>query len=164
MELVTPGLGLVFWMLLSFTIVMVILKTFAWKPILKSLKDREDFIDGALKSADKAKAEMESLQASNEKILQEARNERDKLIAEAREVKEKIIGDAKGLATIEGNKIIETARINIQNEKNAAMIEIKNLVATLSIDIAEKILEKELKNDQDQKDLINNLLKEINLN
>jgi len=164
MELVTPGIGLVFWMLLSFTIVLIILKKYAWGPVMKALKDREESIENALKSAEKAKDQMAQLQADNQKIINEAKIERDKLIKEAREVKEKIINEAKGQATIEANKLVETARANIQTEKNAAINEIKNQIAVFSVDIAEKILSRELADKDKQKDLIDNLLKEINFN
>jgi len=164
MELVTPGIGLVFWMLLSFTIVLIILKKYAWGPVMKALKDREESIENALRSAEKAKDQMAQLQADNQKIINEAKIERDKLIKEAREVKEKIINEAKGQATIEANKLVETARANIQTEKIAAINEIKNQIAIFSVDIAEKILSRELTDKNKQKDLIDNLLKEINFN
>lgn len=164
MELVTPGIGLLFWMLLSFAVVLFILKKFAWKPILKALKEREDSIKDALESAEKAKEEMAKLQVDNEKIINEAKSERDNLINEAREVKEKIINEAKTQATTEANKLIKQARINIQNEKAAAINEIKDQVAILSVEIAEKLLKQELAKDKKQEELINSLLKEIEVN
>jgi len=164
MELVTPGIGLVFWMLLSFSIVFIILKKFAWKPILKMIKEREESIDGALKMADKAKEEMAKLQSDNERILAEARKERDNLLKDAREVKEKIIAEAKTQAGVEANKLIENAKAAIHGEKIAALSEIKNQIAYLSVDIAEKILQKELSSDLRQKEYIESLVKDINLN
>jgi F-type H+-transporting ATPase subunit b len=164
MELVTPGIGLVFWMLLSFSIVLILLKKYAWKPVMKALKDRENSIENALKSAEKAKEEMAQLQIDNKKIIDEAKIERDKLIKEAREVKERIINEAKGLAVTEANKLVESARLNIQNEKLAAISEMKNQIAIFSVEIAEKILSRELIEKNKQKDLLDNLLKEINLN
>lgn len=164
MELVTPGIGLVFWMLLSFSIVLFILKRYAWKPILKMIKEREDSIDGALKMADKAKEEMAKLQSDNEKILAEARKERDALLKDAREMKDKIIADAKNQASIEANKLVESAKASINTEKLAALTEIKNQIAFLSVDIAEKILQKELSSELRQKEYIENLVKDINLN
>lgn len=164
MELVTPGIGLVFWMLLSFTIVLVVLKKFAWKPVMEALKNREDSIESALRAAENAKEQMSQMQADNKRIMDEAKLERDKLIKEAREIKEKMINDAKGLATIEANKLIEIARTNIQAEKDAAINEIKNQITIFSVDIAEKILARELENKDKQKALIDNLLKEINFN
>lgn len=164
MELVTPGIGLVFWMLLSFSIVFIILKKFAWKPILKMIKEREESIDNALKMAEKAKDEMAKLQSDNEKILSEARKERDGLIREAREIKEKIISDAKKQALTEADKMIENAKAAINSEKSAALSEIKKQITVLSVDIAEKILKKELSSEQKQKEYLGNLVKDINLN
>ena len=164
MELVTPGLGLVFWMVISFSVILFILKKYAWKPILKALKDREISIDTALKSADKAIEEMEQLRADNEKIIKEAKNERDNLLKDARQVKEKIISEAKEKANSEAKKIIEDAIGKIEIEKEAAVDEIKNQVAGFSIEIAEKILKKKLEKTKDQKDLINELIDEIKIN
>ncbi|OFX56881.1 MAG: ATP synthase F0 subunit B [Bacteroidetes bacterium GWA2_30_7] len=164
MELVQPGIGLIFWMLLSFTLLLIILRKFAWKPILKALKDRENSIENALQSAQKAKEQMEQLTSDNEKIINEAKKERDRLMKEAREVKEKIISDAKDQALIEAHKLTEASRQAIENEKAAAMTDIKNLVATLSIDIAEKIIRQTLENKEKQKELIQSLLKDVKLN
>ncbi|MEO6883489.1 MAG: F0F1 ATP synthase subunit B [Bacteroidia bacterium] len=164
MELVQPAFGLIFWMLLSFLIVVFLLKKFAWKPILTMIKERETFIENALSSAEKAKQEMASLQASNEKILQQARLERDQLLKEAREVKESIIAEAKMKAVKEGDKMIASARENINNEKMAAIAELKNQVAMLSMEIAEKIIKTELSSDEKQKALIKNMLQDVNLN
>ena len=164
MELVTPGLGLIFWMVISFSVILFILKKFAWKPILKALKDREITIDTALKSADKAKEEMEQLKADNEKIIKEAKSERDNLLKDARQVKDKIISEAKQKAKSDAKKIIEDAKGKIESEKEAALDEIKNQVAGVSVDIAEKILKKKLEKSKDQKDLINELINEIKIN
>ena len=164
MELVTPGLGLIFWMVISFSVILFILKKFAWKPILKALKDREISIDTALKSADKAKEKMEQLNADNEKIIKEAKNERDNLLKDARQIKDKIISEAKQKANSEAEKIIENAKGKIESEKEAALDEIKNQVAGFSIEIAEKILKKKLEKTKDQKDLINELIDEIKIN
>ena len=164
MELVKPAFGLIFWMCVSFGIILFILKKFAWSPILNMLHEREASIQNALDSAEKAKEEMKSLQSNNEKILVEARNERDQLLKDARDIREKMIADAKGIATKEGERMLTAARENIQNEKMAAITELKNQVATLSIDIAEKILKSELSSDEKQKSLVNTLLKDVNLN
>ncbi|MCK4700293.1 MAG: F0F1 ATP synthase subunit B [Bacteroidales bacterium] len=164
MELITPGLGLVFWMVLSFSMILFILKKFAWKPILKALKERENTIDTALKSADKAREKMEQLKADNEKTIKEAKNIRDSLLKEARQVKDKIIVEAKQKANSEANKIIADAKRKIENEKEAALDEIKNQVAGFSVEIAEKILKKKLEKTKDQKDLINELIDEIKIN
>ncbi len=164
MELITPGLGLVFWMVLSFSVILFILKKFAWKPILKALKERENTIDTALKSAAKVREEMEHLKADNEKIIKEAKNVRDNLLKEARQVKDKIISEAKQKANSEANIIIADAKRQIENEKEAALDEIKNQIAGFSVEIAEKILKKKLEKTKDQKDLINELIDEIKIN
>ncbi|NCO56379.1 MAG: ATP synthase F0 subunit B [Bacteroidetes bacterium CG02_land_8_20_14_3_00_31_25] len=164
MELVTPGIGLIFWMLLSFSLVLIILKKYAWKPVLQMLKEREENIENSLKSAEKAKDEMAKLQTDNERILNEARKERDLLIKEAREIKEKIIFEAKSQASIEAGKLIENSKAIIQSEKMAALTDIKNQISFLSVEIAEKILKKELLKDANQKEFIESLIKDINLN
>ncbi len=164
MELVTPAIGLVFWMCLTFGIILFILKKFAWKPILKMLEERETSIQSALDAAKKAKEEMTSLQASNEKILQEARVERDRILKEARETKDSIIAKAKSTAGKEAERLVASARENIQNEKMAAITELKNQVASLSIQIAEKILKTELSSDDKQKALVKTLLDDVSLN
>jgi len=164
MELITPGIGLLFWMLLSFSLVLIILKKFAWKPILGALKDRQNSIEQALQAADKAKEQMAKMQADNEKILAEARLERDKLIKEAREMKDQIINDARLKAGEEGNKMIEAARAAIQNERIAAIDQIKQMVANLSVDIAQKLLLKQLEDEKSQKELIEKVLNQTKLN
>ena len=164
MELVKPEIGLIFWMAISFLIILGLLRKFAWKPILGMIKEREQSIENALASAEKAKEEMKTLQSDNERILAEARSERDALLKEAREIKEKLIADAKATASKEGERLLAAARENIRNEKNAAITELKNQVASLSIEIAEKILKSELSSDEKQKTLVNNLLKDVNLN
>lgn len=164
MELVKPSIGLIFWMVVSFSIILFLLRKFAWKPILGMIKERELSIENALASAENAKAEMIALQSNNEKNLADARNERDLLLKDAREIREKMIAEAKGIATKEGERLLTIARENIQNEKMAAITELKNQVATLSIEIAEKILKSELSSDEKQKTLVNTLLKDVNLN
>lgn len=164
MGLVTPDYGLIFWMILSFSIVMIILKKFAWKPILKSLKERENSISEALNSAEKAKIEMKELQAGNELIIKEARAVRDKLIKDAKQLKLNIIAEAKTDAAKEADKIVENARIQINNERQLAFNELKNQVTELSVEIAEKILNYELNKDKKQDELINDLINKINFN
>jgi F-type H+-transporting ATPase subunit b len=164
MELITPGIGLLFWMLLSFSLVLFILKKFAWKPILNAIKDRENSIEQALMAADRAKEQMAKLQADNEKILAEARLERDKLIKEAREMKDQIINDARIKAGEEGHKMIEAARSAIQNERTAAIDQIRQMVANLSVDIAQKLLLKQLEDEKSQKELIEKVLNQTKLN
>jgi F-type H+-transporting ATPase subunit b len=159
-----PDTGLLIWMMITFLIVLILLRKFAWKPILKMIKDREDSIDGALKSAENAKLEMQNLKSDNEKILAQARNERDMMMKEARDMKDAIVGEAKGKAKEEADKILSSAREAIQNEKMAAITELKNQVALLSVEIAEKILKRELSDENKQKDLIGDLLKDTKLN
>jgi len=162
MELVTPNVGTIFWMLLFFSLILWILAKFAWKPILNSLKNREKTIDEALQSAELAKQEMIKLKSDNEKILSEARQERDKLMKEARNVKEKIILDAQEQAQQEAHKIIESAKQSIENEKKSAINEIKTQIALLSVSIAEKVIREKLDSGK-QTELIDKLLKDFKL-
>ncbi|MFN5181732.1 MAG: F0F1 ATP synthase subunit B [Bacteroidota bacterium] len=162
--LVQPEYGLMFWMLVVFLIVMFLLKKYAWGPILKMLKDRETLIEESLNKAAKAKEEIKDLQATNEKMLNEARAERDAMMKEARETRESIVNEAKNKAKVEADRMIAIAREQIQNEKMAAITDLKNQVASLSIEIAEKILKENLSKDENQKSLVNNYIKDINLN
>lgn len=162
--LLSPSYGLIVWTLLAFLTVLFLLKKFAWKPILNALKEREDSIQNALDAAKKAKEEMFALQSDNQRILDEAKLERDKIMKDAREVKDTIIAEAKQKAQKEGEKLLATARENIQNEKMDAITELKNQVAKLSIDIAEKILKEELSSQEKQKKLVSALLEDVNLN
>ena len=164
MELVTPDVGTIFWMLLMFIIVLVILKKFAWKPILNALDKREKSIEESLRSADRAREEMEQLKADNEKILAEARLERDGMLKETKQTSDKILSQARHKAGEEGKRLIEMAREQIENEKTSAVSEIRKQVAELSVNIAEKILRVKLKDDKQQKELIDKLLKDIKLN
>jgi F-type H+-transporting ATPase subunit b len=164
MELVRPDVGTIFWMLLMFIIVLVILKKFAWKPILNALDKREKSIEESLRSADRARKEMEQLKADNEKIIAQARVERDGMLKETKQLSEKILKEAREKASVETKRLIETAREQIENEKALAVTEIRNQVAELSVDIAEKILREKLKDGKQQKELIDKLLKDIKLN
>jgi F-type H+-transporting ATPase subunit b len=164
MDLVTPGIGLIFWTTLIFLLLLLILMKFAWKPILNAVKNREASIKSALESAEKAKEDMKKLLAKNEEILQEAKGERDLMMKEAKEVKEKIIHDAKEKAVLESNKLIEIARQNIQREKASAINELRQQVANLSVEIAEKILREKLAGENEKKGLITRLLDDIKLN
>ena len=164
MKLITPDIGLLFWMLLMFGIVLFILTKFAWKPILKALKDREQSIDEALKLADKAREEMEKLQAVNEKIILEGRAERDAILKDAKNVRQTMIDDARQEASKETQRLLEAARSAIKGEKEAAIDEIREKIAELSLDIAEKILREKLADSKEQKDLIDRLIREIKLN
>ncbi len=164
MELIKPQFGLIFWMAISFLVLIFLLAKFAFPIILKSLKEREDSITNALNSAEKAKKELAALQADNEKLLVQARAERDTMLKEARDTKDAIVAEAKNKAQAEANKILATTRETINTEKNAAITELKNQVAAMSIEIAEKILRQELSNDEKQKALMDNLMKDISLN
>jgi F-type H+-transporting ATPase subunit b len=164
MSLINPGFGLIIWMTLAFLVVLFVLKKYAWKPIMNALKEREDSIEESLRAADRAKEEMKELKLDNEKLLREAKDERDAILREARKIKEKIIEEAKGQAGEEAAHIVENAKERIENEKKAALVEIKNTIATYSIEIAEKILREELKDKKKQEDYIKNLLKETSLN
>ena len=164
MQLVTPGIGLIFWMLVSFSRVMYVLAKFAWKPIMKGIHQREDSIEKALEAANDAKKEMLQLKAGNEQLLRDAKDERDALMRDARKMKETIVEEARVLAGEEAARIVESARQNIQMEKMAAINELKNQIASISIEIAEKLIGKELENKQQQQLLTEKLLKDVKIN
>ncbi len=151
-------------MLIMFSIVLFILGKYAWPAIIKSLKDREESIQNALKSADTVRREMEQMKADNEVIVKEARRERDNIIQEARQSRDQMLEEAKKRSEEDTKKMIEQAHKAIDNEKEAALQEIKDLVAGLSVDIAEKVLREKLKDDKEQKKLIEKLLNEIRVN
>ena len=156
--------GLIIWTTIIFTLLLIILKRFAWKPILSAVDERNKSIEEALKSADKAKKEMELLNADNERILNEAKAQRDVLLKEARDIKESVINEAKATAKKEADKILSSANEQIANEKMKAITELKNSVAILSIDIAEKVLKSELKDKDNQQEFIATVLKNTDLN
>lgn len=162
--LTEPGVGLIFWTTIVFLCLVFILSKYAWKPILTAIKSREEGIEKALASAESALRDMRELKANNEKILAEARNERDSIIKDAREAKDAIVNEAKSKAQKEADRILSSAREQIVNEKNAAIAELKNQVATLSLEIAEKILRSELSSNDKQKALVNDLMKDVKLN
>ena len=157
------SIGLFFWQTIIFVILIFLLKKFAWSPILKAVNDREQGIKDALDSAEAAKKEMQSLQADNEKIMKEARAERDSLLKEARDLKNSMISQAKDEAKSEAQKIIESANEAILNEKNAAVSDIKKQVASLSIEIAEKLLKEKLSDDNKQMKIVEYLIKDVKL-
>ena len=163
MDLITPGLGLVFWTAITFLCLLFILKKFAWKPILGAVSDREKSIKDALASAEEAKKEMQNLNASNEQLLKDARSERDALMKDARDIKDKMISDAKEEAKEVTAKLIDNALTSIEQEKQAALAELKNQVAELSIGIAETVIKKELASKDDQLKLVEEILKEVKL-
>lgn len=164
MDLVTPGIGMIFWTTLFFLVLLLILRRFAWPAILSAVHARNDSIRKALESAEKAREEMTKLQASNEKILAEAKAERDAMMKDARDVKDKIISEAKEKASEEASKLLRNAREAIQNEKASAITEMKEQMALLSVDIAEKILKQKLSGDKEQKALVEKLVDDIDLN
>ncbi len=164
MDLVSPDIGLMFWMLLSFSILLFILGKFAWRPIMSALKKRESAINNALKSAEKAKAEMVTMSLENERLMKEARDERDKILKDARERSDEIINEASAKAAREADNIITSAKMDIQNEKDAALDQLKKTVAELSIQIAEKILQSEVENKEKQQKIIQESLQNLELN
>ena len=164
MRLLTPEFGLIIWTLLAFIIVLVILKKFAWKPILNSLKERETTIADSLATAERVKAEMSQLKSENEALLAKAREERAQLLKEARDTKDRIISEAKEQAKIEANKIVLDAQAAIQQQKMAALTDVKNQVGTLVIEVAEKVLRRELGNKSEQENYIKQLAEEVKLN
>ncbi len=157
-------LGLFFWQIVIFVGLILLLKKFAWKPILDAVNEREQGIKDALLSAEAARKEMQDLTADNERIIQEARMERDALLKEAREMKEKMIADSKQEAQVQGEKMIAQAKAAIETEKNAAMAELKSQVSTLSLSIAEKLLKDELSNKEAQTKLVEKMLGDVKLN
>lgn len=164
MQLVTPGIGLIFWQLVTFLIVLFLLAKFAWKPIMKALHEREASIEDALSAAERAKLEIQSLKADNEKLLAEARLERDRILKEASDAGNALVESAKNKANEEGARMIAQAREAIENEKRAAITEVKNMAASLSLEIAERILRKELSNPDAQQALAADYIREVTLN
>lgn len=164
MELVTPAIGLVFWTVVVFLLILVVLRAFAWKPILNAINEREESIEDALKAAEKAKADMEALNAKNENLLAEAREEKSKIILEAKEASEKIVNEAKEKAKLENARLLENAKKEIESQKEAAKAELKNEVGTMALEIAEKILQKELENKAAQETLASKLVEDFKLN
>lgn len=162
MELVLPGIGLAFWMVVVFGLLLFLLKKFAWKPILSALKDREHSIDEALKSAEEAKAQLTKLKSDNEALYKQAREERDVMMNEAKLMKDNIINEAKKSAEAEGKKMIVKATEEIEKQKANAIAELKGQVAAMSVSIAEKLIGNQLSDTQQQKEIINsqiNILK-----
>ena len=162
--MIEPGIGLLFWMTLTFIILLFLLAKFVWKPILNAVNEREVSIQDALNQAQLAKEEMAQLKSDNERIIREAKAERDAILKEAREIKEKIVSDAKDIAKVEGDKMIAQARQSIVAEKSAAVAEIKNQIGSLSVQIAESILKQKLDTTDAQNQLVENILKQPNQN
>ncbi len=164
MALVTPDIGLIIWQLIIFLIVLFILRGFVWRPILSALKAREHQIEDSLRAADNAKEEMEQIKADNEYLLQEARIERDAILKEAKEESVHIIEHAKAETSDITSKMIQDARDAIEVEKKAALTEVKDLVASLSLEIAEKVLREKLSDDKSQKALVSKFIKDVKVN
>ena len=156
--------SLIFWTTIIFVVFFILLRKFAWKPILTAVKGREDSINNALLSAENAKKEMMALKSDNQKLLDDARAERDAMIKEATAIKDKMIADAKSEAQTQGAKMIEQAKATIESEKNNAVAEIKNQVSSLSLEIAEKLLKEELSNKEAQTKLVEKMLADVKLN
>lgn len=164
MDLLIPEVGLVVFQTIAFLLLMFLLSKFAWKPVLAAIKEREQSIDDALNKAELAKQEMARLTSQNEELMKQARAERDEILKEAKVLKDSIVNEAKTSAQTEGAKLIEKARIEIENQKKAALAELKGQVSTLSIDIAERVLRSQLDDKAKQQDLVASLLKDVELN
>ena len=164
MELLVPEFGLVILQTIAFLLLMFLLAKFAWKPVLAAIKEREQSIDEALNKAELAKQEMTRLTSQNEELMKEARAERDSILKEAKNLKDSILHEAKTQAHTEGAKLIEKARIEIENQKKAALAELKTQVSSLSLEIAERVLRSQLDDKAKQQDLVANLLKDVELN
>ena len=164
MDLITPGSGLIFWQLFGFLGLLFLLIKFAWKPMLAALEERETSIENALKSAEQARNEMANLKADNEKLLQETRLERDIILKKAQEASVKMIEDAKNEASKVAAQQIENAKAVIETEKRAALTEVKNQVAILTLEVTEKLLRKTLSDEKAQKALVDEFVKDIKLN
>ncbi|MCE2707213.1 MAG: F0F1 ATP synthase subunit B [Bacteroidota bacterium] len=164
MDLIIPSGGLIFWQLLGFLALLFILIKFAWKPMLASLAERESSIEEALQSAEKARNEMSNLKSENEKLLQEARIERDVILKKAHEASVKMIEDAKTEASKQGAQLIANAKAVIETEKKAALSEVKNQVALLTLEVTEKLLRKQLADDKAQAALVDQFIKDLKIN
>ncbi|GAB1463146.1 F0F1 ATP synthase subunit B [Pedobacter sp.] len=164
MDLLVPEIGLLVWNTIAFLVLVFLLGKFAWKPIMKGISDREKSIDEALNKAELARQEMARLSSQNEELMKQAREERDQILKEAKSLKDGIVNEAKNQAQAEGAKLIEKARIEIENQKKAALAELKGQVSALSLDIAERVLRTQLDDKAKQQELVNNLLKDVELN
>ena len=162
--LVLPDVGLVFWSSVAFIVLLVVLGKFAWKPIMIAINEREQGIENALAKADQMKAEMATMQGETEALLQKAREERATLIKDAKEQSDKMIADAKEKAKSEYDRIVADAQLAINQQKNAALMDVKNQVGALVIEVTEKILKKELSNKSEQEKYIQQLAQEVKLN
>ena len=163
MNLITPELGLLFWQTITFLCLLLLLSRFAWKPIMSSLREREETIENALKSAELARKEMAKLRADNERLLDEARAERDAMMRKAQQTADTIVEEAKNKAAAESNRIVESARAAILAERQAATDDIRRQIAVLSVDVAEKVLRRQLRDEPQQRQLVDQFVKDIHL-
>ncbi|MBP1675168.1 MAG: synthase subunit [Bacteroidetes bacterium] len=163
-SLINPAIGTLFWTVVTFTLFFLILKKYAWKPILNAVKQRDEMIKGSLISAEKARKEMLKLQSDNEAILRKAREEREGILKEARDIRDKLIAEAKGKASEEAEKLVEKARAGIEREKTIALSSIREQIANLSVEIASKLIEEKLKHTGQQEKLIDTYLKDVDFN
>ncbi|MFW6018984.1 MAG: F0F1 ATP synthase subunit B [Bacteroidales bacterium] len=164
MGLVMPEIGLIVWMTIAFLIVFFILAKYAWKPIMNALKQREQSIDEALHEAEKAREEMKTLKAENEKIIDQAKEQREEILKESRQIGDKIVDDARKDAKVQADQIIEDAKERIHYERMAVITELKNEVANLSIEIAEKVLKQELSDHDKHQQLVKKQLEKVKFN
>jgi F-type H+-transporting ATPase subunit b len=164
MNLISPNPGLFLWVLVAFLLLFLLLRKFAWPAIIEGLAEREESIKDALLSAEKARNEMANMQADNIRLLNEAKEEKNAIITEARTMKDTIINDAKEKAKTEANKIVEDARLQIHNEKMAALTDVKNQIGKLSLEVAEKVLRRKLADNAEHTSYVNTLTQEIKLN
>lgn len=164
MDLILPDYGLIFWTSIVFVLLLFLLAKFAWKPMLKAVNDREQKIAESLELADKTKAEMKALQSQNENLLKEARAERDSIVKDAKEVATKMVEDSKNAAKVEAEKVMLSAQEAINSEKTAAIADLKNQVASFSIEIAEKLVRTDMSSDDKQKALAEKLAAEVKMN
>ncbi|MBN7809442.1 F0F1 ATP synthase subunit B [Algoriphagus sp. H41] len=164
MDLILPSSGLIFWQLIAFLALLFILIKFAWKPMLAALEEREGSINDALKAAEQARSEMANLKAENEKLLADARLERDTILKKAQDASVKMIEDAKNEASKVAAQQIENAKAVIETEKKAALTEVKNQVAHLTLEVTERLLRKSLSDEKAQKALVDEFVKDIKLN
>ena len=164
MDLLVPEIGLLVWNSIAFLLLLFLLGKFAWKPIMKAIHEREQSIDDALNKAELAKQEMARLTSQNQDLMQQARAERDEILKEAKTLKDSILNEAKKQAQVEGAKLIEKAKIEIENQKKVALAEVKGQVSSLSLEIAERVLRTQLDDKTKQEALVANLLKDVELN
>ncbi|MDO9553645.1 F0F1 ATP synthase subunit B [Rhodonellum sp.] len=164
MDLIIPSSGLMIWQIIGFSILLFILAKFAWKPILSALDERESSIEAALHAAELARNEMANIHEKSEKLLMEARMERDEVLKTAHAASDKIIEAAKEVSLSEGAKLIENAKAVIENEKKAALTEVKNQIAILTLEVAEKLMRKNLASDSAQKELVEGFVRDLKLN